>query len=118
VIGDLDAVSGDVVTFWGAQWAKDNSFSLGSAPNAFKGFTSTVPTKCGGTWSSGPGNSPSSPATIPEFITVIASSKVTQSGSTIFGDVKKIVIVKTNPGYGPDPGHAGIGTVLSVVCSN
>jgi len=26
------------------------------------------------------------------------------------------VIVKTNGGYAPDPGHAGTGTVIGVVC--
>jgi hypothetical protein len=27
-----------------------------------------------------------------------------------------MVVVKTNPGYGPAPGHTGTGTVVSVVC--
>ena len=116
VIGDLDAAPGQAVTFWDAQWAKDNSLSGGAAPDAFKGFTSTVPKTCGGNWTTGPGNSPNPPGTIPQFITVIASSKITQSGSIITGDIPKIVIVQTNPGYGPSPGHAGTGTVLAVVC--
>ena len=29
----------------------------------------------------------------------------------------KIVIVKTNPGYQPDPAHAGTGTVVATLCS-
>ncbi len=36
VIGDRNAVVGNSVTFWGAQWAKDNSLSGGAAPRAFK----------------------------------------------------------------------------------
>jgi hypothetical protein len=28
-----------------------------------------------------------------------------------------MVIVKTNPGYGPAPGHTGTGTVTAVICS-
>jgi len=116
VIGDRNAVVGDTVTFWGAQWAKDNSLSGGSAPDAFKGFTDTVPASCGGNWTSRPGNSSQPPGTVPLFMAVIASSSVTKSGATITGDIPKIVIVRTNPGYGPSPGTPGTGTVVAVVC--
>jgi uncharacterized repeat protein (TIGR01451 family) len=116
VIGDGSAILGDTVTFWGAQWAKDNSLSGGPAPNSFKGFTDTVPANCGGNWSSRPGNSSQPPDTVPLFMAVIASSTVTKSGATISGDIPKIVIVRTNPGYGPSPGHTGTGTVVAVVC--
>jgi len=37
-------------------------------------------------------------------------------GSTISGNTPHIVIVKTNPGYAPNPGHAGTGTVVLVIC--
>jgi hypothetical protein len=47
---------------------------------------------------------------------VIVSSKAGKSGPTISGDTAEIVIVKTNPGYAPDPGHAGTGIVVAVVC--
>jgi uncharacterized repeat protein (TIGR01451 family) len=116
VIGDRSAALGDTVTFWGAQWAKDNALSGGPAPDTFKGFTDTVPAGCGGNWISRPGNSSQPPDTVPLFMAVIASSTVTKSGATITGDIPKIVIVRTNPGYGPSPGHAGTGTVVAVVC--
>jgi uncharacterized repeat protein (TIGR01451 family) len=116
VIGDRNAILGDTVTFWGAQWAKDNSLSGGPAPNSFKGFTDTVPASCGGSWTSRPGNSSQPPDTVPLFMAVIASSTVTKSGATITGDIPKIVVVRTNPGYGPSPGHTGTGTVVAVVC--
>jgi uncharacterized repeat protein (TIGR01451 family) len=116
VIGDGNAIVGNTVTFWGAQWAKNNALSGGPAPDAFKGFTNTVPANCGGTWISRPGNSSQPPDTVPLFMAVIASSTVTKSGSTINGDIPKIVVVRTNPGYGPSPGHAGTGTVVAVVC--
>ena len=32
------------------------------------------------------------------------------------GDTAHIVIVQTNGGYAPSPGHAGTGTVVAVVC--
>jgi len=47
---------------------------------------------------------------------VIATSSSTQNGSAISGNTVHIVIVQTNPGYAPDSGHAGTGTVVAVVC--
>jgi uncharacterized repeat protein (TIGR01451 family) len=116
VIGDGNAIPGNTVTFWGAKWAKDNTLSGGAAPDSFKGFTDIVPASCGGHWTSRPGNSSHPPDTVPQFIAVIASGRVTKSGSTITGDVPKIVIVRTNPGYGGSPGQTGTGTVVAVVC--
>jgi hypothetical protein len=116
VIGDGNAIPGNTVTFWGAKWAKDNTLSGGAAPDSFKGFTDIVPASCGGHWTSRPGNSSHPPDTVPQFIAVIASGRVTKSGSTITGDVPKIVIVRTNPGYGASPGQTGTGTVVAVVC--
>jgi hypothetical protein len=34
----------------------------------------------------------------------------------ISGNIPKMAIVQTNPGYGPNPGHAGTGTVVAIVC--
>ena len=36
--------------------------------------------------------------------------------STISGNIVKMVVIKTDPGYGPDPEKTGTGTVMSVVC--
>ena len=119
VIGDNNAIVGNQVTFWGAQWASKNSLSGGAAPASFKGFansTSTTPAECGGAWASDPGNSSGPPAAIPDFITVIVSSSVTKNGSVLSGNNRKLVIVRIDPGYGPSPGGAGTGTVYSIVC--
>ena len=116
IIGNLNSATGNRVEYWGAQWAKDNALSGGAAPNAFKGFASTAPQSCGGTWSSGPGNSQGPPATVPSYMGVIASSTAGKSGSDVAGDVPIIVVVKTNSGYGPAPGHTGTGTVVAVFC--
>ncbi len=119
VIGDLDAVVGNHVTFWGAQWWKLNHLSGGSAPASFKGFancTNPNPPACGGTWQSDPGNSSKPPESVPADITVIVSSLITKSGPIISGDVPTMVIVHTDPGYSPNPGHEGTGTVTAVVC--
>jgi hypothetical protein len=116
VIGDLNAAMGSSVTFWGAQWAKSNSLSGGPAPNAFKGFADSAPQTCGGSWTSDPGNSSKPPDNVPSYMAVIASSSISKSGPTISGNVPRIVIVQTNPGYGPAPGHTGTGTVVAVFC--
>jgi hypothetical protein len=117
VIGDQSAAPGSQVTFWGAQWPKQNSLSNGPAPSAFKGFESGgQPSACGGTWTADPGNSGNPPASVPDLMTVIVSSHVSQTGSQLSGDVAHIVVVKTDPGYAPDPGHAGTGQVLATLC--
>jgi hypothetical protein len=119
VIGDGNQAAGTPVTFWGAQWAKLNTLSGGDAPNQFKGFAGTTaePPVCGTGWTTDPGNSTPPPdGPLPAYMGVIVSSAITNSGSTIAGDTVHIVVVKTNPGYEADPGHAGTGTVVAVYC--
>lgn len=118
VIGDHNAAVGTGVTFWGAQWWKLNSLSGGAAPAAFKGFESslTMPA-CGQTWTTQPGNSSGPPASVPSYMAVVVSTSISQSGSTISGDVHQVVIVQTNSGYAANPGHAGTGNVVAVLCT-
>lgn len=116
VIGNLDAVPGVTANFWGAQWTKVNSLTGGSAPDSFKGFASTAPQACGGTWTSVPADSSDPPAILPSYMGIIASSSIIKSGSSIAGNVPIIIVVKTNPGYAPNAGHAGTGTVLATFC--
>lgn len=118
VIGDGNAAVGSDVTFWGAQWAKHNSLSGGAAPRSFKGFADTTsnPPACLAGWSTDPGNSSDPPDTVPQFMAVIVSSSIDKAGSTISGDTVHIVVVQTNPGYAGNPGHAGTGTVVAVIC--
>jgi hypothetical protein len=113
VIGNLDGAS---VEFWGAQWADINALSGGPAPNAFKGFASTAPQQCVGGWTSNPGDSSGPPAAVPAYMGVLVSTAVGQSGPSIAGDAFRIVVVKTNPGYGPEPSLAGTGTVIAEYC--
>jgi hypothetical protein len=118
VIGNGNSANGTAVTFWGAQWWKLNTLSGGAAPAAFKGYAlnPAVPS-CNTGWSTDPGNSASPPAgPLPAYMGVIVSSKISQSGSQISGNTVHIVVVKTNSGYAPDPGHAGTGTVVAQVC--
>jgi hypothetical protein len=118
VIGDLTPqAAGDRVMFWGAQWQKTNLLSGGTDTREFKGFEGGIgPSACGGTWTSLPGNSSNPPSAVPEYMAVIVSSHVTKSGASLSGDVVRIVVVKTDPGYSSNPGHAGTGTVVAVLC--
>ncbi len=118
VIGDKNSADGTAVTFWGAQWGKLNSLSGGDAPASFKGFAGNPATPtCGTGWSTDPGNSTPPPAgPLPAYMGVIVSSSVSKSRAQISGDTMHIVVVKTNPGYAPNPGHAGTGTVVTQAC--
>lgn len=120
VLGNQTAQVGpDTHEFWGHDWSRNNVLSGGSAPNSFKGFAaeiSTNPPACGDTWSSRPGNSSGPPATLPPYMGVVVSSTIGAAGSAISGDVTEIVVVKTETGYAPNPGHVGTGTVVAVFC--
>ena len=116
IIGNLDAPPGTAVEFWGATWSTANLLSGGPAPNSFKGFADNSLQSCGGSWSTRPGNSSKPPATLPSYMGVIASTAAAQSGSSISGTGPIIVVVQTNPGYAPDPGHPGTGTVVANYC--
>jgi hypothetical protein len=117
-IGDMSSAKGTDVTFWGGKWSKLNALSGGSAPSSFNGFgqSSAMP-NCGVAWDAitGNGNAPAATA-LPSYMGVIVASSVTQAGSTDSGNAVHIVIVRTKPGYQPDSGHPGTGTVVAQVC--
>jgi hypothetical protein len=118
VAGDVSAAANGEQMFWGAQWAKSNSLSGGPAPSSFKGFAdqTSAPPACGATWTATPGNSSNPPATLPAYMAIAVSSNITQTGSAISGAIRQIVIVKTDPGYAPNPGHPGTGAIVARVC--
>lgn len=121
VIGDVEPHAiGNDVNFWGAQWWKNNVMSGLTSPGAsrasFKGFATRAKLVCGGAWESRPGNSSDPPATIASDIAVVVTSTVVKDGPNLGGDIKQIVVVHQDGGYGPNPGHAGNGTVRSIVC--
>ncbi len=112
VIGDGNMAAGSQVTFWGAQWWKDNVLSQGTAPAGFKGYAQNVDmTNC--TFTSVKGNSAPPPdGPLPAMLDVLVTSAVTQSGSTVSGTVLGVAHVATVDGYASDPGHAGTGSVV------
>jgi hypothetical protein len=113
VIGDGNATVGSHVTFWGAQWAKDNSLSGGDAPSAFKGLALTTGKNC--QFTTGPGNSVDGPDALPPGdVLVLVASLITKSGSSISGTFTGMAMVQPDPGYAGDPGHAGTGMVVAL----
>ena len=108
----------DVGHLLGAQWSKLNDLSGGPALASFKGFEDDpAVAACGTRWRTDPGNSTPPPAGgLPSYMAVSVASPVTKTGPTIAGDTVHEVVVKTDPGYGPNPGHAGSGTAIGQIC--
>lgn len=118
-----DATSSTSVTWWADTWWKLNSLSGGSAPAADKGFAGTVtlpmttpPAECDSSWTTTGGNSPPPVSGVPSYMGVLVTSQVTKSGSTIAGNTISIVVIKTNPGYQPDPMDHGTGVIVAKYC--
>jgi hypothetical protein len=127
VLGDATVASasaGTTVTWWGDAWWAANRLSGGSAPDSFKGFADEVtslPTTspadaCGATFLTRAGNSPPPTAEVPSYMGVVVASSVAKAGSSVKGVWGRIVVVKTNPGYAPGPGHTGSGTIVASFC--
>jgi hypothetical protein len=118
VIGDRENTVGSSVNFWGAQWQRNNPTYSRTSVASFKGFAPQPTTpSCGAAWSTDPGNSASPPAgPLPTYMGVIVTGSYSKSGSRISGNTVHIVVVRTDSGYGPNPGHAGTGTVIAEVC--
>jgi hypothetical protein len=118
------AGSSTQVVWWDAQWASQNRLTGGDAPSADKGFadsitnlpTTTPPAICGGTWTTSGGNSAPPSDSVPSYMGVLVTAHAAKSGSDIRGDYTAIVVVKVAPGFAPDPGHSGTGTIVATFC--
>ena len=106
VIGDTKSATGTSVMFWGAQWWKANPVSSGTTVPAFKGFALKFrEPDLRRHLEHRPGQQRAPPAgPLPAYMGVIVTSRYSKSGSAISGDILRIVIVRTDPGYDPNPG--------------
>lgn len=107
------------LTWWSDSWSAANNVSGGGANFSFKGFAgalSSSPPACGGTWTTSPGNSPPPVGSVPSYMGVLVTSSITKSGSTFSGNTVKIIVVLTQGGYEPNPGHPGTGTIVATYC--
>jgi len=127
VVGDMTAAAGlGPVAWWGARWSSRNVLRGGPAPAAFKGFaddpvglpTSSPVGTCSGTWSTGPGNSSKPVGDVPAYMGVLVAPSADKSGATVAGTYSAIVVVRTDRGYAPDPGHAGTGAIVATFCGS
>jgi hypothetical protein len=115
-VGAIATSIGEVVSFWGADWAETNALSGGPAPSAFKGFANNpLLPQVGISWTSFTGDSDPPPATVPLYTAMIVATTVNKAGPVVFGDDVHIIIVKTGPGYLPDPGHLDTGVIAGVL---
>lgn len=113
------ATPSTTLTWWSYSWTQQNSLSGGAVNPSFKGFANALessPPACGAAWKTSPGDSSDPPGSVPSYMGVLVSSSVTMSGSTFSGNIAKIVVVLTQPGYGPNPGSPGTGTVVATYC--
>jgi hypothetical protein len=118
VVGNAAAYSSSV-TFWSPIWSRLNplTFTPTYGPINFKGFATSVssnPPVCGGTWKAAAAYTAAPPAIIPSFLVVLVSDNITESQGTISGNIRRIVVVQTSPGYNNGHGGTGAGTILPV----
>lgn len=122
VLGDTTVASATpatTVTWWGDRWSTRNSLSGGGVTPSFKGFAgalSSNPPSCGSTWTTGPGNSPPPVSGVPSYMGTLVVRRVAKAGDTFAGTIVNIVVVRTNPGYAPEPKYAGTGTIVATYC--
>jgi len=127
VLGDSTVASASPTTtvyWWDAVWSNLNSLSSGIAPLSFKGFAGIVTSLpaqspadvCGTMFMTLPGNSPPPTSEVPAYMGVLVGSSVTKGGNDISGNWGSIVVVKTEPGYAPNPGHPGTGKIVATFC--
>src|SRR6185295_4969810 len=117
VIGDKSyaaaAANNGTITLWGSQWSKQNVLSGASADAAsFKGFASSL---SGSGWTAAPGNSGNPPSSVPAYMSMVVTTKINKSGNNLTGDIVKTVIVKVDPGYSDNPGHAATGAIIATL---
>ena len=121
-LGNLTVASATpatTVTWWGQAWSSLNSLSGGQVNSSFKGFAgilSSSPPNCGGLWSTSPGNSPPPAPAVPSYMGVLVPSLVSKSGNVFSGNAVKIVVVRANAGYAPNPMNAGTGVIVATYC--
>ena len=59
---------------------------------------------------------PAADKRVPSYMGTLVTSKVTKIHNGIAGNTVHIVVVKTNPGYQPDPFDHGTGVIVAVYC--
>ncbi len=146
VIGDVNNVPGNDVTFFDEHWRKKNILSGGKAPEDFEGFVPHpgTPPACGTTWKIfdhddhhhwwggaelGPDDGhghhgadhddDDEPATVPKYMGVLVSSSIKElhhHHEDIIGNTVAIVVVKVKHYDAHGHDEEGTGKVVGTVC--
>jgi hypothetical protein len=102
-VGDRSATIGATVTYFGVEWTKWNALSNTAKPTPlFRGLAAHLasdPAQPGSTWSASPADEASPPSSVPSYMAVLITSRVDRSGAQISGDVTRLAVIQTNPGY-------------------
>ncbi|HVG08307.1 MAG TPA: fibronectin type III domain-containing protein [Thermoanaerobaculia bacterium] len=112
---------GQTYQFWGSQWANQVSkgnFDYAANPS-FKGYVDYVFPDTS-SWRTRPANSRQPPATVPSYMSVILTTRVTKEGDVESGNIAGTGIVRVlDPAaYVPDPGHPAFGVLLAILPPN
>lgn len=103
VVVNKAARLGATVRYWGASWARDNGLAASPALSVFRGFAASVsrrPAVVGGTWSGSVSASASPPRNLPSLIAVVVANQVRKRGTTVSGNIIRIVLVQRSATFG------------------
>lgn len=103
VVVNKAARLGATVRYWGATWARDNGLAASPGLSVFRGFAASVsrrPAVVGGTWSGSVSASAAPPRTLPSLIAVVVANQVRKRGTTVSGNIIRIVLVQRSATFG------------------
>ncbi|MFM2105817.1 MAG: hypothetical protein RL338_849, partial [Chloroflexota bacterium] len=103
VVVNKAARLGATVRYWGSTWARDNGLAGSPGLSVFRGFAATVssrPSVVGGTWSGSVTASAAPPRTLPPLIAVVVTNQIRKRGTTVSGNIIRIVLVQRSATFG------------------
>lgn len=102
VVGDVGLAIGSTVTYWAKDWSAKNRLSKGVVITGFKGYASAAPTKpvVGRAWTSTTTASLYPPTALPRYVAVLVASSLRLSGTTVTGNVIRVVLVQRSSTFG------------------
>ena len=107
VIGDR--ADPNNINFFDSKWSISTPTSGGTPPADFKGFAESY---SGGTFTASNGNSSKAPQSVPSYMAVLVTGRVTESNGSITGNVERIGIVHVSL-YVATVGGSGHGSLAS-----
>ena len=106
------ATVGKSIVWWSTRWNRSNGLGTRTSLSGFYGFSASVssyPARVGGRWSGSLYASTRPPRTLPSLMAVVVASSISRSGTTVSGNVYRIVLVKRSTTT------FGLGTVVAIL---